>query len=129
MNMLVSLMVPCYNEEEALPYLYDALCKVMEECSKYEYELIFVNDGSRDRTLSVLKDMAENYDALLAAENAPMFNRCTWGQYLPGSTFKIIPAVTALHYSLITPKSTYLCSGCLSFGRDTKCCWNSMTTM
>ena len=57
--MLVSLMVPCYNEEEALPYLYDALCKVMEECSKYEYELIFVNDGSRDRTLSVLKDMAE----------------------------------------------------------------------
>ena len=57
--MLVSLMVPCYNEEEALPYLYDALCKVMEECSKYEYELIFVNDGSRDKTLSVLKDMAE----------------------------------------------------------------------
>lgn len=57
--MLVSLMVPCYNEEEALPYLYDALCKVMEDCSKYEYELIFVNDGSRDKTLSVLKDMAE----------------------------------------------------------------------
>ena len=57
--MLVSLMVPCYNEEEALPYLYDALCKVMDECSKYEYELIFVNDGSRDKTLSVLKDMAE----------------------------------------------------------------------
>ena len=52
-------MVPCYNEEEALPYLYDALCKVMDECSKYEYELIFVNDGSRDKTLSVLKDMAE----------------------------------------------------------------------
>ncbi|MBR4009748.1 MAG: glycosyltransferase family 2 protein [Clostridiales bacterium] len=57
--MLVSLMVPCYNEEEALPYLYDALCKVMDECSKYEYELIFVNDGSRDKTLSVLKNMAE----------------------------------------------------------------------
>ncbi|MBO4651272.1 MAG: glycosyltransferase family 2 protein [Clostridiales bacterium] len=57
--MLVSLMVPCYNEEEALPFLYEALCKVMDECSKYEYELIFVNDGSRDKTLSVLKDMAE----------------------------------------------------------------------
>ena len=57
--MLVSLMVPCYNEEEALPFLYEALCKVMDECSKYEYELIFVNDGSRDKTLAVLKDMAQ----------------------------------------------------------------------
>lgn len=57
--MLISLMVPCYNEEEALPFLYDALCKVMAECSEYEYELIFVNDGSRDKTLSVLKGMAE----------------------------------------------------------------------
>ena len=56
--MLVSLMVPCYNEQEALPFLYEALCKVMEECSQYDYELIFVNDGSRDKTLSVLKDMA-----------------------------------------------------------------------
>lgn len=56
--MLVSLMVPCYNEEEALPFLYEALQKVMQECPKYEYELIFVNDGSRDKTLSVLKDMA-----------------------------------------------------------------------
>ena len=56
--MLVSLMVPCYNEQEALPFLYDALCKVMEECAQYEYELIFVNDGSRDKTLSLLKELA-----------------------------------------------------------------------
>ena len=56
--MLVSLMVPCYNEEEALPFLYEALVKVMNECPKYEYELIFVNDGSRDKTLSLLKDLA-----------------------------------------------------------------------
>ena len=57
--MLVSLMVPCYNEQEALPYLYEALCKVTSECSQYEYELIFVNDGSKDNTLGVLKEMAE----------------------------------------------------------------------
>ena len=56
--MLVSLMVPCYNEEEALPFLYEALCKVMDDCPKYSYELIFVNDGSKDKTLQVLKDMA-----------------------------------------------------------------------
>jgi glycosyltransferase involved in cell wall biosynthesis len=52
-------MVPCYNEQEALPYLYEALCKVTAECSKYEFELIFVNDGSKDNTLGVLKEMAE----------------------------------------------------------------------
>ncbi|MBO4699990.1 penicillin-binding protein 2 [bacterium] len=54
----------------------------------------------------------------------PLLNKVIRQTYFPGSTFKIIPAVTGLHYSLITPKSTYLCSGCLSFGRDTKCCWN-----
>ncbi|MBP5492318.1 MAG: glycosyltransferase family 2 protein [Clostridiales bacterium] len=57
--MLVSLIVPCYNEESALPFLYEALTKVLDECSRYEYELIFVNDGSRDKTLAVLRDMAE----------------------------------------------------------------------
>lgn len=57
--MLISLMVPCYNEEEALPFLYEALCKVMDECSQYDYELILVNDGSKDKTLAVMKDMAE----------------------------------------------------------------------
>ncbi len=56
--MLISLLVPCYNEEEALPFLYEALSKVLDECSQYEYELIFVNDGSRDKTLSLLKDLA-----------------------------------------------------------------------
>ncbi|MBR3058186.1 MAG: glycosyltransferase family 2 protein [Clostridiales bacterium] len=56
--MLISLLVPCYNEEEALPFLYEALGKVLGECPQYEFELIFVNDGSRDKTLSLLKDLA-----------------------------------------------------------------------
>ena len=54
----------------------------------------------------------------------PLLNKVVRQTYYPGSTFKIIPAAAGLHYGLITPKSTYLCSGCLSFGRDTKCCWN-----
>lgn len=56
--MLISLTVPCYNEEEALPFLYEALCKVMSDCPQYDYELIFVNDGSKDKTLAVMKDLA-----------------------------------------------------------------------
>ena len=58
--MLVSLIVPCYNEEEALPFLYNALCDVRKEVTDHTFEFIFVNDGSRDRTSSVIKGFAEN---------------------------------------------------------------------
>ncbi len=56
--MLVSLIVPCYNEEESLPILYDALCNVRSEVTDKEFEFIFINDGSRDKTSSVIKDLA-----------------------------------------------------------------------
>lgn len=56
--MLVSLIVPCYNEEESLPFLYDALCKVRSDVNEKEFEFIFVNDGSKDRTASVIRDFA-----------------------------------------------------------------------
>ncbi|MBP3266113.1 MAG: glycosyltransferase family 2 protein [Clostridiales bacterium] len=58
--MLVSLIVPCYNEEEALPFLYNALCDVRKEVTDHTFEFIFVNDGSRDKTSSVIKGFAEN---------------------------------------------------------------------
>ena len=56
--MLVSLIVPCYNEEESLPILYGALCDVREQVSDREFEFIFVNDGSRDKTAEVIRDLA-----------------------------------------------------------------------
>ena len=58
--MLVSLIVPCYNEEESLPFLYNALCDVRKEVSDHTFEFIFVNDGSRDKTAEVIKIFAEN---------------------------------------------------------------------
>lgn len=57
--MLLSLIIPCYNEEEALPFIYDELVKVSEQLSSYEFEYLFINDGSRDRTLSILKDYSQ----------------------------------------------------------------------
>ena len=62
--MLISLLVPCYNEEAALPFLYEAICKVLDDCKQYDFELIFVNDGSRDKTLTLLKDMASKDDRI-----------------------------------------------------------------
>ena len=55
----LTLIVPCYNEEEALPYFYEEVCRVGKELENYELELLFVNDGSKDGTLSVVKGFAE----------------------------------------------------------------------
>ena len=56
--MLISLIIPCYNEEEVLPLLYPALGEVMDQLSRFDFELLFVNDGSRDGTLQVLRQLA-----------------------------------------------------------------------
>lgn len=55
--MVISVVVPCYNEEDVIEETYNRLYKVCEENS-YNYELIFINDGSRDRTLELLSTMA-----------------------------------------------------------------------
>lgn len=56
--MKLSLIIPCYNEEEALPYIYEELVKVSATLSDYEIEYLFVNDGSKDHTLDKLKELA-----------------------------------------------------------------------
>lgn len=53
----ISLIVPCFNEEEALPFFYDEVIKVMNKIG-WEYEVLFVNDGSKDNTLSILQNFA-----------------------------------------------------------------------
>lgn len=53
----ISIIVPCYNEEEALPLFYPEAAKVLASLP-YDYELLFINDGSKDKTLSILKDLA-----------------------------------------------------------------------
>lgn len=55
----ISLIIPCYNEEEALPYLYEELKKVSESMSEQEFEFILVNDGSRDKTLQTIRELAK----------------------------------------------------------------------
>ena len=59
---LITLIIPCYNEEESLPLLYPELVKVSQEMPEQAFEFLFVNDGSRDKTLVLLKELAQNDD-------------------------------------------------------------------
>lgn len=55
---MLSLIVPCYNEQEALPLFYDAVTKTLASMGE-DYELLVVDDGSKDNTLGTLKDLAK----------------------------------------------------------------------
>jgi polyisoprenyl-phosphate glycosyltransferase len=57
--MLLSLIIPVYNEEEAFPFLLAALRKVLADMT-CQYEIVFVNDGSRDRSLILLQEAAQD---------------------------------------------------------------------
>lgn len=59
MKKLISVIVPCYNEQEVLHMFYDEISRVAGEMSAYDFEFIFVNDGSRDNTLKICKELAE----------------------------------------------------------------------
>jgi len=54
----ISLIVPCYNEEEVLPLFYQEVTRVADLMEEYEFEFLFVDDGSRDGTMKVVKDLA-----------------------------------------------------------------------
>ena len=55
----ISIIIPAYNEEESLPYLYEILEKLMGEMQNYEFEVLFVNDGSRDKTMQIIKEFRQ----------------------------------------------------------------------
>lgn len=55
----ISIIVPCYNEEESLPIFYKEIDKISKEMKSVDFEFLFINDGSRDKTLSILRDMAK----------------------------------------------------------------------
>ena len=64
MKGMISVVVPCYNEEQALPYFIQEIQKVAAEMAQkqVELEILLVNDGSRDHTLSLLRDYAKQYE-------------------------------------------------------------------
>ncbi len=56
--MLLSIVVPCYNEQEVIPVFLEELYKITDKMKSYQFEIVFVNDGSTDRTLHDIKNYA-----------------------------------------------------------------------
>ena len=56
---LISIVVPCYNEEEAIPLYYEAMTKQMQKMDYVDFEIIFVNDGSKDKSLEIMRKIAK----------------------------------------------------------------------
>ncbi|MGL4848762.1 MAG: glycosyltransferase family 2 protein [Clostridium sp.] len=55
---LISIIVPCYNEEESIPLFYDAIKKLELDMDYVDFEFLFINDGSKDSTLLKLKELS-----------------------------------------------------------------------
>lgn len=51
--------MPCYNEQESLPHLYEAVKVVMNGLPQYQWELLFLNDGSKDKTIEIIHQLYE----------------------------------------------------------------------
>lgn len=58
----ITIIVPCYNEESALPFFYDEIKKQLTK--DYQFNLLFVNDGSKDQTMKVIQSFKENDDRI-----------------------------------------------------------------
>ena len=55
----ISIIIPTFNEEEAMPILYQKLTEVINAMVDYEFEILFINDGSKDKTLELIKEYRE----------------------------------------------------------------------
>lgn len=55
----ISILIPCHNEEKTIPLLYSELNKLINAQTIYDWELMFVNDGSKDQTIDILKEYRE----------------------------------------------------------------------
>ena len=60
MKESISLIVPCYNEQEVLPLFYEEVSRVTALMPDYSFEFLFVDDGSKDSTLEILKSLSQN---------------------------------------------------------------------
>ena len=96
MKKLISVLIPAYNEEEVLDMLYERLGKLARDNDTYDFEFLFVNDGSRDRTLEIIKNYALTDDRIAYINLSRNFGKETamlaGFDYVKGDAMVIIDA-------------------------------------
>ena len=60
----ISIIVPCYNEQESIPYFYKEICNIFKQMPDVVLETIFVDDGSKDHTLEIIKEISDRDNRL-----------------------------------------------------------------
>lgn len=126
--MKISLIIPCYNEEQALYPLYEALQAAMQQLQEYSFELLFIDDGSSDGTLDVLKLLAQKDERITylsfsrnfgkeAAMYAGLEQSC--GNYcvIMDADLQHPPALLAPMYQAVNQEGYDCCAG-KRMGRD-----------
>lgn len=56
---IISILVPCYNEEVVLNQFYQRLSQVITNIPQYDFQFMFINDGSKDQTLDIMRELHE----------------------------------------------------------------------
>lgn len=56
---VISVIVPCYNEQESLPLFYKEMCRITGQMNTVDFEMLFVDDGSKDRTLAIMRELSQ----------------------------------------------------------------------
>ncbi len=56
---MISVIIPCFNEQESIPYFYDEITKVSNQMNEYDFEYIFIDDGSKDKTIDKLIELSQ----------------------------------------------------------------------
>lgn len=79
----ISIMIPCYNEEDNVRPICDAVRKILkEELSEYDYEILFIDNKSKDRTRKILRELCAedtHVKAIFNMQNFGQFNSPYYG--------------------------------------------------
>lgn len=72
MNKLITIIIPAYNEEESLPLCFERITKIINKIKDYEFEVLIIDDGSKDKTVKIVKeqrDIDERYNYVTFSRN------------------------------------------------------------
>ena len=71
----ISIIIPAYNEQESLPILYERLTKLMDSMENYQFEVLFINDGSKDKTIEIIKELRQKDERICYVDFARNFGK------------------------------------------------------